>query len=284
MTFKDVLKAKIEHDLGFDFYTRQGGAPKTFAVKAKEPGMLCGGIFIMTIIRLVEEGFFLDDDAPGDNVKITHRMEDGSRIASGDIIAELRGDGEGLLKAERMICDILSELSGIATHTAEKVAAMGGVSVTLLDTRKGDPLMRSMWKYAVRVGGGMPHRAGFFDGVLIKDNDIAVLGGVVSAIEGRTREAKHLTRVAIEVGDEETLKQVLSDGRADTILLDNMAPENLREAVSRIKASGRGYRIEASGVGERALSEIAATGVGYISLSALTRGAPHLDISMKAES
>ncbi len=152
----------------------------------------------------------------------------------------------------------------------------------MLDTRKDDPLMRAEHKYAVRVGGAKNHRAGFFDGILIKDNDIMVYGGIRQAIDRRLNEEKLLTRVEIEVGSLKDLLTVLDDGRVDAILLDNMPADMLKKAVAMIAAAKKSYLIEASGVKEEEIGKVSETGVNFISLSSLVRKATYIDVSMKA--
>ena len=288
MIFKDILKEKIHHDLGFDFYTKDGAPDATFSVLVKEKAVLCGMIFVPTIAKLVDEEFFLEPLERTALPAVRAARKDGETVAAGEAVAEISGNAEVLLKAERTICNVISELSGIATHVARQLSSISGQrsasgeSVFLLDTRKDDPLVRSEHKYAVRVGGARNHRAGFYDGILIKDNDISLYGGIRKAIDTRLAQSKFLTRIEIEVGNLNDLRTVLDDGRVDAILLDNMSPSTLREAVSSITKSGRPYLVEASGIGEYDLQEIAGTGVGFISLSSLIRKASYIDVSMKA--
>lgn len=289
MTFKEVYRQRFLHDLGFDFGLRSG-IRSHFKIIAKSSGILCGLIFVPTLLKIMEDEFFLEPlgDADGrahkTGTEVLVFKRDGDEIKTGDVVAEVMGDSEILLKAERHICDIISRLSGIATFTNKKVSELGSEKVFLLDTRKDDPLRRSIDKYAVRIGGARNHRAGFYNGTLIKDNDIEVFGGVKEAITKRLEETKFLTKVEIEVGDFARLEEVLADGRVDVILLDNMHPGLMKEAVRRIKESGKPYLIEASGVGDNSLGEVASSGVTCISLSSLTEGAKRLDISMKVVS
>lgn len=287
MIFRDVLKERIHHDLGFDFYVKEGIPTATFSVLVKEKAVLCGMIFVPTILKLVDEEFFLTP-LEGTALPRVHAIrKDGEKVEAGESVAEISGNAEVLLKSERTICNLLSELSGIATHVSSQLSAISGRqspsggSVALLDTRKDDPLMRPEHKYAVRIGGARNHRSGFYDGVLIKDNDISIYGGIGRAIDARLADVRLLTRVEIEVGNLKDLGEVLDDGRVDAILLDNMSPSTLREAVLMISRSGRAYMIEASGIGEYGLEEVSETGVGFISLSSLIRKAPYIDVSMK---
>ncbi|MGB6066623.1 MAG: carboxylating nicotinate-nucleotide diphosphorylase, partial [Desulfomonilaceae bacterium] len=259
-----------------------------FSLLVKENALLCGIIFVPTIVKLVDEEFFLEPLKQTARPRVHVIRKDGEIVSAGEVVAEISGNAEVLLKAERTICNTVSELSGIATHVRSQLSAVSGQhpasgqSVFLLDTRKDDPLMRPEHKYAVRVGGARNHRAGFYDGILIKDNDISVYGGIRKAIDTKLADAKFLTRIEIEVGSLSDLRQVLDDGRVDAILLDNMSPAEIREAVSMISHSGRSYLVEASGIGEYDINEISRTGVGFISLSSLIRKASYIDVSMKA--
>ncbi|MGC8595897.1 MAG: carboxylating nicotinate-nucleotide diphosphorylase [Candidatus Kryptoniota bacterium] len=286
MTFRDVLKERIHHDIGFDFFLKDGAPRLQFNIIFKENAVVCGTVFIPTIVKVVNDEFFLESAEDESKPQIKLIKKDGENVSVGEIVAELYGNAEVLLKAERTICNFLSELSGIATHVRRNQKILEDKfslkSVFLLDTRKDDPLMRAEHKYAVRIGGARNHRFGFFDGILIKDNDIAVYGGISRAIDRRLSEARFLTRVEIEVGNLDNLKEVLIDGRVDAILLDNMSTDMLGKAVDMISKSGKSYLIEASGVREEDISEVSKTGVNFISLSALVRKAPFIDVSMKA--
>jgi nicotinate-nucleotide pyrophosphorylase (carboxylating) len=286
MTFKDVLKERIHHDLGFDFYVKDGAPSSQFNIIFKEDALVCGTIFIPTIVKLVNEEFFLESVEEDDKPQIKVIKKDGEIVSAGEVVVELYGNVEVLLKAERTICNVLSELSGIATHVRRKQKIndddLSAQKVFLLDTRKDDPLMRAEHKYAVRVGGARNHRFGFFDGILIKDNDITAYGGIREAIDRRLSDARLLTRVEIEVGSLDDLREVLIDGRVDAILLDNMPVDMLVKAVDMISNSGKSYLIEASGVREEEINKVMETGVNFISISALVRKAPYIDVSMKA--
>lgn len=286
MTFKDILKERIHHDLGFDFFVKDGAPQSKFNVIFKENAVVCGMIFVPTILKLVDEEFFLEPIERDIEPQIKVLKKDGGTIKGGEVAVEISGNGEVLLKAERTICNVLSGLSGIATHVNSRLSAINNQSsakkVFLLDTRKDDPLMRPEHKYAVRIGGAKNHRAGFFDGILIKDNDISIYGGIRGAIDRRLREEKLLTRVEIEVGNLNDLEAVLKDGRVDAILLDNMTVNMLKKAVGMISNSGKTYIVEASGIKGEEIREVSETGVNFISLSSLVCEAPYIDVSMKA--
>lgn len=287
MTFKDILRAKLSLDFGPEPFDGKGAPIKTFEVRVKGYGILCGTKYIPTIIDLVEQEFFLKTLPVLSPVEIKLFFQDGNTVEPDMVVALLTGNSEVFLKTERTILNILSELSGIATYTKKQVERVKAYKVDLLDTRKDDPLMRSMHKHAIITGGGKPHRFGFFDGVLIKDNDIAVYGGIKEAIDRRINELKHLTKIEVEIRTLREVDQVLVDGRAEVILLDNMNIETLRESIKRIKAAPRSharpYIIEASGVQSWELEEVARTGVSCISSSMFVRKgiAEHIDFSMK---
>ena len=238
MTFKEILKERFLHDLGFDFRLRSGIGSK-FRITTKSPGILCGLIFVPTLLRIMEDEFFLDALAiAGDERARVNKIptivfpfkNDGDEIKSGDVIAEIVGDAEILLKAERHICDIISKLSGIATHTNKKVAELGMEEVFLLDTRKDDPLRRSIDKYAVRTGGARNHRAGLYDGTLIKDNDIEVFGGVKDMAKLPDLifivDAKKELNAVLESRKMGVKIVAITDTNADPMLVDYLIPGN----------------------------------------------------------
>jgi nicotinate-nucleotide pyrophosphorylase (carboxylating) len=280
MNFKDLLKERIHHDLGFDFYRKDKYPYSKFEVIFKERALIAGTIFVPTIVKIVEDEFFLEEFEESEKHKFELIKRDGDETHSRETIMYIYANANVLLKAERTICNILSELSGIATHVREVLSKIDN-SVFLLDTRKNDPLFRPEHKYAIRIGGGKNHRSGFFDGVLIKDNDIAIFGSIKAAIDNSLTSSKLLTRIEIEVSNIRDLEEVLLDGRVDAILLDNMPAKTLKEAVEIISKSKKHYIVEASGVKEEDISEISKTGVDFISMSSLIRKAKYIDVSMK---
>ncbi|HEX2240547.1 MAG TPA: carboxylating nicotinate-nucleotide diphosphorylase, partial [Actinomycetota bacterium] len=202
---------------------------------------------------------------------------DGQHAAPGPI-ARVTGPLRALLTAERTALNLLGRLSGIGTLTAQYVAAVADTPVRIIDTRKTTPGLRVLEKYAVRVGGGFNHRFGLDDGVLIKDNHIAVAAGVTEAL-GRARESlPHGLRVQVEVASLEELDEALAAG-ADAVLLDNMTPEMARAAVAR--AGGKVFLEASGGITLDNVREYAATGVDFISIGALTHSAPAIDFSME---
>jgi len=206
--------------------------------------------------------------------RFTAHVADGDRVGPGTVLAEIEGPARGLLTAERTALNLLQLLSGIATQAASYAERIAGTGCTLLDTRKTIPGLRRLSKYATRCGGATNHRLGLHDGVLIKDNHIAVCGGVADAV----RRAKQGT-VPVEV-ECDTLDQVAEAvaAGADIVLLDNMTPDTLRQAVALV---GGRCRTEASGgVTLETIRAIAETGVDYVSVGRITQSAPAVDIGL----
>ncbi|MEO5375724.1 MAG: carboxylating nicotinate-nucleotide diphosphorylase [Alphaproteobacteria bacterium] len=203
------------------------------------------------------------------------KVADGDRVAPGAIIAEVLGPAAGLLTAERTALNLLQHLSGIATLTRAYVDRIAGTGAVLLDTRKTIPGLRLLAKYATRVGGARNHRLGLYDGVLIKDNHIAVCGGVAAAV-GRAR-ARHLPNIEVECDTVEQVAEAVAAG-ADIVLLDNMPPEVLRRAVAVV--NGRARTEASGGVTLDTIRAIAETGVDYISVGRITQSAPAVDIGL----
>jgi nicotinate-nucleotide pyrophosphorylase (carboxylating) len=208
---------------------------------------------------------------------------DGEALAGGSCIATIDCDARALLGAERTALNLLSHASGIATATARYVAALPtGSRCTIAETRKTLPGLRALEKYAVRAGGGANHRMRLDDAILIKDNHIAIAGGIAHALAAGRARAGHLMRIEIEVDSLAQLDEVLAHGGADAILLDNFSIDDLREGVRRI--AGRA-RVEASGgITLASIAAIAQTGVDVISIGALTHSVIALDIGLDIES
>jgi nicotinate-nucleotide pyrophosphorylase (carboxylating) len=217
-------------------------------------------------------------------LQIESMAGDGEEIKAGKVFARATGDAQTLLAAERVALNFLQRLSGIATITRRYVDAIAGTGARIVDTRKTTPGLRLLEKYAVTVGGGSNHRLGLDDGVLIKDNHLAMAGSVGEAVR-RAREASgHLHKIEVEVATLDQVREAL-DARADILLLDNMTPEMVREAVAILRAREGDERrtlTEASGgitlTNVRAYAE---AGVDLISIGALTHSAPAVDISFK---
>jgi nicotinate-nucleotide pyrophosphorylase (carboxylating) len=211
-------------------------------------------------------------------------VPDGARVTRGDQLALVAGPMRAILAGERTALNFLQRLSGVATRTHQYVEAIAGLSCRILDTRKTTPAWRLLEKYAVRCGGGTNHRLGLYDAILIKDNHLAALGhqldAIPRAIQAARARAGHAIPLTVEVDTLEQLDSVLPCG-PDIVLLDNMAPETMREAVRRRNAIAPRVQLEASGgVNLRTVRAIAETGVDCISVGDLTHSAPALDIGL----
>ena len=205
---------------------------------------------------------------------------DGDRLAPGSAVFRIEGTARAVLSAERVALNFLMHMAGIATHTRRFADAIAHTDAKVTCTRKTLPGLRAVEKYAVRCGGGSSHRYGLDDAILIKDNHIAVCGGVREAVEAARAYAGHLVAVEIEVDTLEQLQEAVSAG-PDAVLLDNMKPDTLRGGVSIVRGAGRPIAIEASGnVDLGTIAAIAETGVDYISTSKITMSAPTLDIGL----
>jgi len=216
-------------------------------------------------------------------ISIESFVLDGDWVEAGREFARTEGAASALLGGERVALNLLQRLSGIATLTRQYVDAVKGTGAEILDTRKTTPGLRTMEKYAVLVGGGRNHRFGLDDGVLIKDNHIALAGGVEEAVRRARAAASHLMKIEVEVSNLSQVKEALAAG-ADVIMLDNMPPSVVAEAVRIIRQSpsGKGVLTEASGgITLDNVRQYAEAGVDMISVGALTHSAPAIDISFK---
>jgi nicotinate-nucleotide pyrophosphorylase (carboxylating) len=211
------------------------------------------------------------------SIEVEVERPDGSGVAPGEIIASISGPARGILTAERTALNFLSHLSGVATATAAMVAAVRGHGATIVCTRKTTPGLRALEKYAVRAGGGGNHRFGLDDAILIKDNHIAVAGGIGPAIARARAGAGHLVKIEVEIDTLDQLEAALALG-ADAVLLDNMAVDELRRAVAMV--AGRAITEASGGITVETAPAIAATGVDLISVGWLTHSAPILDIGL----
>jgi len=210
-------------------------------------------------------------------ITFTTSLRDGDRVSKGDIIATIQGNAADLLMGERVSLNMLQRLSGIATVTAAYVRAVQGTKTRIVDTRKTTPGLRELEKYAVRIGGGINHRTGLYDGVLIKENHIAAAGGITEAISRARAYIPHTLKIEIETETLAQVEEALAAG-ADIIMLDNMGLEEMSRAVSMVK--GR-IPLEASGgITLESIRKVAETGVDIISVGALTHSPRAVDISM----
>lgn len=206
------------------------------------------------------------------------RHGDGRDVAAGGVLARLRGGARAILTAERTALNLLGHLSGIATATRDAVARLEGLKTRVAATRKTTPGLRALEKYAVRVGGGESHRYGLDDAVLVKDNHVALAGGIGEALRRAREGVGHLVRVEVEIDTLAQLDEALALG-ADVLLLDNMDLETMREAVRRSK--GKALTEASGGVRPERVREVAETGVDLVSLGWLTHSAPALDVALE---
>jgi nicotinate-nucleotide pyrophosphorylase (carboxylating) len=207
-------------------------------------------------------------------------LDDGSDVAEGDVIARVEATARAILAAERTALNLLGHLSGIATATRDVVARLHGLPTRVVCTRKTTPGLRALDKYAVRVGGGSSHRYGLDDAVLVKDNHVALAGGIAEAVRRVRVGVGHMVKVEVEVDTLAQLDEALATG-VDAVLLDNMDLPTLREAVRR--ARGRAVTEASGGIRPDNVREVAETGVDLVSLGWLTHSAPSLDVALDVE-
>ena len=268
---EDAVRRALAEDLGrAGDITTQATIPEdvsaTAMLVARQSGVICG----LDMARAV----FRDLDAA---IGFETWTRDGARIEKGDVLARVDGGARAILIAERVALNYLGRLSGVASLTAQYVDRVAHTPARICDTRKTTPLLRAFEKYAVRCGGGANHRFGLDDAILIKDNHIAVAGGVAPALRAAKRYAGHLVKIEIEVDTLEQLQEALTEG-ADVVLLDNMSIPTLRTAVALVNGA---MICEASGgVSLETVAAIAETGVDLISVGALTHSAPTLDLAL----
>ncbi|MBV2144986.1 carboxylating nicotinate-nucleotide diphosphorylase [Falsochrobactrum sp. TDYN1] len=235
----------------------------------RQPGVVAG-------LDVAEMAFRLVDPV----LVFERRARDGQSLPQGTTIARVSGPSRGILAGERTALNFLGHLSGIATATAGLVKAVEGTKAAIVCTRKTMPGLRALQKYAVRAGGGMNHRFALYDAVLIKDNHVAVAGGVREAIARAQAGAGHMVKIEVEVDTLAQLREVMSIG-VDAVLLDNMSPAQLREAVAII--DGRAIAEASGGITPQTVAEVAASGVDLISIGWITHSAPNLDIGLDFE-
>lgn len=269
-----LIEAALEEDIGRGDITGQLLIPSDqqarLVMRARESLVACG-------IALASEVFKCVDDV----VICTEVVVDGQHIAAGEVLLEVVGSAQAILAAERTALNFLARMCAVATITRAYVDAVAGTQTVILDTRKTLPCYRTLDKYAVRMGGGRNHRMRLDDGILIKDNHIALCGGVAQAIEKARAGAPHLMKILMEC---DTLKQVAEaiDAGAEMLLLDNMDVDTLGKAVA--KAQAHKVLTEASGnMTLERVREVAATGVDFISVGRLTHSAPNVDIGLDVE-
>ncbi|AVW89807.1 carboxylating nicotinate-nucleotide diphosphorylase [Celeribacter baekdonensis] len=272
LILEPLVRAALMEDLGTygDITTRTvipAGTKYRARIQAREAGVVSGMQIAAIACRLVDP-----------DLSVTLHTPDGTAIAAGDLLMEIEGDAASILSAERVALNFAGRLSGIATLTAAFVAETHGTATRITCTRKTTPGLRLVEKQAVLHGGGFNHRFSLSDAILIKDNHIAAAGGIRPVLQAVKASASHMIRTEIEVDRLDQLAEVLDEGGADVVLLDNMDTPTLRDAVEM--TAGR-VILEASGnMRLERIAEVAATGVGYISSGALTHSARTLDLGL----
>jgi nicotinate-nucleotide pyrophosphorylase (carboxylating) len=270
-----VVSAALDEDLGWGDVTTDAlvppDQPGRAVVLVKAEGVLAG-------LEAVAEVFRQLDPA----VSVEPCAADGDRVRPGQEVARLSGPAASILKGERVALNLLQRLSGVASATRRYVEAVEGTGARVIDTRKTTPGLRALEKYAVRVGGGTNHRMTLSDGVLVKDNHLAALRrrghGIAEAVRRARQHAPHTVRVEVEVTTLEEAEEAATAG-ADIVLLDNMPPTTMAEAVRRI--AGRALVEASGGVRLETVRAVAESGVDLISVGALTHSTPALDISLE---
>jgi len=270
-TTENIIKLALFEDSGLGDITTESIFSENFSgigvIVAKESFVLAGMDVAKKVFKLLDP-----------ECECLSLFSDGDDIKTGEIIFKVKGDLISLLKGERVALNFLQRLSGIATLTREYVEELKYPFVRLTDTRKTTPGLRSLEKEAVRAGGAYNHRMSLYDGVLIKDNHIAVAGSIKNAVDAVKNRISHLMKIEVEVSNLEEVKQAVDAG-VEVIMLDNMSYDLMSEAVTYI--DGRAI-VEASGnVSLKTLNKIAATGVNVISCGALTHQARSVDLSMR---
>lgn len=269
-----ILLSALQEDIGNGDITTSSLIRENHISKAV---LVAKDNFILAGLPFAERVFKLTDP----DIAFKSLQKEGGRVTKGTVAAEVRGKTGKLLMAERTALNVLQRLSGIATLTGKYVNAVKGLPVKIVDTRKTVPCFRLFEKYAVGVGGGFNHRFGLFDGVLIKDNHIAAVGGAGKAVRLARSRAHHLVKIEVEVKNLQEVKGALSAG-ADIIMLDNMPAEKMVKAVALIRRRRPDVLIEVSGnITLENVRRAAECGVDMISVGAVTHSAPAADISMK---
>ena len=271
-----LLDLGFEEDINTGDVTTESIIPESMhavaTMTAKQDGVISG-------LEIVKKVY----DRLQDDVVFTPYFNDGDAVVKGDVILKIEASYPTLLKGERLSLNIFQRMSGIATETSKYVRELKGTTTELLDTRKTAPGMRVLDKLAVKHGGGTNHRMGLYDMAMIKDNHIKMAGGIAKAVEQVRSKIDPSIKIEVETTNIDEVKQAIDAG-ADIIMLDNMGNEAMAEAVAVIKAAGKGIKTEASGnMSIPRLIEVAATGVDYISVGALTHTVKAMDISMNIQ-
>ena len=271
-----LLDLGFEEDINTGDVTTESIIPESMhavaTMTAKQDGVISGLEIVKKVYDRLQE-----------DVVFTPYFKDGDAVVKGDVILKIEASYPTLLKGERLSLNIFQRMSGIATETSKYVRELKGTTTELLDTRKTVPGMRVLDKLAVKHGGGTNHRMGLYDMAMIKDNHIKMAGGIAKAVEQVRSKIDPSIKIEVETTNLDEVMQAIEAG-ADIIMLDNMGNEAMTEAVAVIKAAGKGIKTEASGnMSIPRLIEVAATGVDYISVGALTHTVKAMDISMNIQ-
>ncbi len=271
-----IALAALEEDGAFDDVTTGALVPPDLTGKAillaKQAGVIAGLPVAATVFRAVDA-----------SLAFRPLVEEGSRVGSGTVVAEVEGRVHAILRGERVALNLLQRLSGVATATARLVDAVEGLPAVILDTRKTAPGLRVLERYAVRMGGGQNHRWNLATGILVKDNHwraVEAAGGDAAGAVRQLREKAPEMRVEVEVTSVDEARQALDAG-VDALLLDNMGLEEMRQVVEMVR--GRATTEASGGITEATVRAVAETGVDFISAGAITHSAPALDISLEVE-
>ncbi|MBO4994064.1 MAG: carboxylating nicotinate-nucleotide diphosphorylase [Alistipes sp.] len=271
-----LIDLGIEEDINTGDITTESIIPATMnavaTMTAKQEGVVSG----LEIVKMVYDRFQQD-------VVFTPYFNDGDRVNKGDVILKIEATYPTLLRGERLSLNIFQRMCGIATETAKYVKELAGTQTELLDTRKTAPGLRVLDKLAVKHGGGTNHRMGLYDMAMIKDNHIKMAGGITKAVEQVRSRIAEGVKIEVEATNLDEVKEAIAAG-ADIIMFDNMSNEAMTEASEVVKAAAKGIKTEASGnMSIPRLKEVAATGVDYISVGALTHTVKAMDISMNIQ-
>ncbi len=269
MNLTDVVAQALAEDLGDGDLTTAAVVPVNIravaVIEQREPGMIAGLDAAREVFRQIDPA-----------LDFTESVEEG-RWREGGEVARVEGAAASILPAERVALNFLGRLSGVATATARYVGAVEGTGAEILDTRKTTPGLRELEKEAVRAGGGVSHRAGLYDAILVKENHVRLAGGIARAAQAAVAAADGADFVELEVETLGELDEALAAG-VDRVLLDNMSLEDLRAAVAR--TAGRAVLEASGGIGLETIRAVAETGVNFISVGALTHSARALDVSL----
>ncbi len=276
-SLKEFILRSLEEDLGDGDHSSLACIPELSQGKAKllvkEEGIIAGLRVAKVLFETVDPGLLTQ-----------FLVKDGDRVSAGDIAFYVSGNQQSILKSERLVLNIMQRMSGIATSTNEYVTRLHGLKTKILDTRKTTPGFRAFEKEAVKIGGGINHRMGLYDMIMLKDNHIDYAGGIINALQ-KTREYLHVKKpglkVEIEARNLKDVELILSTGGADRIMLDNFNIENTREAVKII--DGRVETESSGGITLETIRSYAECGVDFISVGALTHHVKSLDMSLKAD-